>query len=469
MAKVDISKLVKRAEEALNRRNYGLAIFNYIQALSIQPENIDARIKLRATQTRAASESGGASSLKMLPAYLKAVFQTIIGKHEQAIISAEHALTKNPGSTAAMKTLASAAEKAELFEVAAWQRQEIADKHNQEDIDNLWELVELYKQLERPAEALKCLDKISELDPDDPEVDREAKDIQAMQTTSVYREGVEKGAHAIVKDDEERQMLEMDSSKLRTDDARLKYIQYRLEHDAKERPDDHRVFLDIADVSVNLEDWDKAYDETKKYLDKAHELNSTDNTVLDRMGDLEIKNMRNALRVLQAQIKANPKAKALVARFKQDRQKLTDYEIVEFERRVKAQPLKANFHHRLGQLYFEVGRFDDAINELQQASKDPKFKIMALTTMGRCFHGQKQFDMAIDQFKRAREKQELFTKIRDPLYFEACSHEAKGDLESLKNALDLYTQIYQVEINFKDVKKKVPELQRKVKEMEKTR
>ncbi len=468
MAKVDISKLIKRAEEALNRRNYDLAVFNYIQALSIQPENIDARTKLRATQTRAANESGGGSSIKMLPSYVKAVLLTSLGKQEQAIIAAENALTSQPASTAAMKTLASAAAKAELTELAAWQRQEIASKHDQEDAGNLWELVELYKALERPTDALHCLDKIREMNPDDPDVERESKDISAMETSSTYARGVERGSHEIVKDEEERDFLELDSNKLRTDDARLRYVKYRQEHDAKERPDDHRVYLDIANVYFDLEDWETGYAEAKKNLEKAHELNPSDNTVMDRMGDLEIKNMHNEFKTLQHQVKSNPKAKGLKQKLKKQREELLDYEIAEYERRVKAQPLKANFHNRLGELYFQAERYDDAVGELQQAAKDPKFKITALTSLGRSFYGQEQYDLAIEQYRRAREKQELYEKIREPMYYEAQAQEAKEDAESLKQALELYTYIYQLEINYKDVKKKVPELQRRIREMGET-
>jgi ribosomal protein S21 len=76
-----------------------------------------------------------------------------------------------------------------------------------------------------------------------------------------------------------------------------------------------------------------------------------------------------------------------------------------------------------------------------------------------------QIDLAIQQFQKAREGQELFIKIRDPLYFEAQAQEKKGDRESLQKSLEIYEEIYETDINFRDVKNKMPELQKRLKEM----
>lgn len=468
MARVDISKLLKHAEDALNRRNYDLAIFNYIQALTLQPENIDARTKLRATQSRAASEKGNASSAKMMIPFLKAKVQSALRKHEQAIISCEQAITKNPNHTGPMKLLASCAKaigNTEMTAVAAWQRREIADKVDAEDAGNIWELVDLYVELERVAEAMQMLDKIQAISPDDPEVERKKKELSAREMSEIYQTGVEQGSKAIVANDEQRQFLEMDPTKLREDTQRLQYVNYRLENDIKARPDDHRAYQDIADVLFNLDDWETGYREAKKYYDIAHQKNPSDNTVLDRMGDLELKRMRLELQPLQEACKANPQDAEAKKRYAAARRQALDWELAEYERRVKAQPLKAVFHNRLGELYFQLKRYDDAVGELQQASKTPQFKIQALTNLGRCFHALEQYDMAVEQFRQAREGQELFKKIVEPMYYEALTHEAIGTAESVKLALQIVTKIYQTDIKFRDVKDRVPALQKKLKDL----
>ena len=463
MARVDISKLMKRADEALNRRNYGLAIFNYIQALSLQPENIDARGKLRATQTRAVNEAGKGNLAKGTFLYLKALILNTIGKHEQAMIACEHSLTCGPDSVRVMALLARSAERQELLEVAAWQRQEIADKYEQEDIDNLWELGELYESMGRGADAVRCYETIAEIDPDE-DIGPAIRNASALMTSDTFATAVEKGSHEIIKDRDEAEFLELDAGKLKTDEQRGRAIKYLLENEVQARPDDHRIYIRLGDICYDLDDWAKGYVEAKKHYLKAQEMNATDSSVRDKLGDLEIKKIRVDLRELQAKVKATPKDKALRKKYNEQNKARIAFEVKEFQRRVKDQPLKAIFHYRLGELYFQTKNFDGAISELQQAGKDPKFKIAALTTLGRSFHAMEQYDMAIGQFEEAMKGQELFEKIRDPLYFEAQTHEAKGDLESIKIALAKYTQIYQTDINYKDVKAKVPELQKKVKE-----
>lgn len=93
------------------------------------------------------------------------------------------------------------------------------------------------------------------------------------------------------------------------------------------------------------------------------------------------------------------------------------FQLEEYERRVKDQPMKADFHNKLGLIYMTYKRYDEAIGELQQASKDLRYKIAALTNIGRCMLAQKNPQMAINQFKRAREGVELFEKYRDPMYY----------------------------------------------------
>ncbi len=469
MAKVDISKFIKKAEDALNRRNYELAIYSYTQALALQPDNVDAREKLRMTQTRAASETGGGGFVKFFLPFIKANLLSTLGKQEQAIIACEAALTANPSHIGAMKLLAKCAETAEMVELAAWQRREIADKHDQEDIDNLLELAELYKELERGKDAVECYSRAQKIDPD-LDIEGDIRDAEAQMTSAIYNKGATDGARSILKDTEETEMLEMDPSKLRSDEDRLKYISYRLSHDAIERPDDHRIYLQLGDICYNMDDWEKGYYDGKKFLEKAHELSPADNSVLDRQGDFEIKRMKVEIREQQDKLQKSPDN----AQLKEKVQKLSAdrvaYEIAEYQRRVAAQPLKSNFHYRLGELYFQTKRNDEAVGELQLAAKDPKFKINALTMLGRAFLATGQFDMAISQFTRAREGQELFVKIRDALYYEAQAYEKKYDAnpavgaEQLKKSLAIYTKIYETDISFKDVKLKVPELQQRVKE-----
>ena len=137
-----------------------------------------------------------------------------------------------------------------------------------------------------------------------------------------------------------------------------------------------------------------------------------------------------------------------------------EYQLEEYKRRVKEQPLKADYHYQLGTLFLQFHQYDDAIGELQVASKDPRFKIGALTFLGRCMLAQKNIDMAISQFTRAREGVELFDKYKEPMYYEALAYLTKGTKEGAQKALELFTHLYETDIKFRDVKDRVAEAQK---------
>lgn len=463
--KVNIDKLLKKAEDAISRRNYDLAIFNYLQAVTLQPDNIDARQKLRATQIRNAKEKG-TSGFKAMKSYITARAKSALGKHEAAMVDCENTLSANPEHAGALRLLASSAEKLEFWPLVTQIRQDIADRIAPDDMHNLKDLAEAYGHLGEAHQAIAMLNKIKDTNPKAiKDIDKLIRDKSAMLTSGIYERGVEKGSHEILANEEETERLELDGSKLRTDEQRLKAINYRLEHDVKERPDDHRTWITIADIAADMKDFNDGYKRAKEYLYKARELNQSDNNVLDRLADLEIKKNSLQMQALKKKLAANPDDTESKAKYKKIRLQDLEFQISEYERRVKAQPLKADFHNRLGQLYMQAKRFDDAIAELQAATKDPKFKIVARVNMGRCLKETGQPEMAIEQFQRAREGEELFAKTRDAMYWEAQAREELASKDELGKALELYKEIYENDINFKDVKTRVPAIQKQVREM----
>lgn len=459
MAK-DTSKFLSRAEDAVRTRNYQLALKNYLWALAAVPEDLSTRTKLRDVQ-RLHVKAAGAGKAGAFFSLAYAYLLQLLGKRDQAIASCEMALFKNDGYVQAMQLLAETAARKGYLELAAWQRRELAERLPK-DAANLQKLASLYEDLERPQDAIAALETLKSVNPE-ADIDQRLTNLQARQTSRIYSEGVAGGSRSIVQNQDEANKLEMESGKLRTDEQREKVIELIKAQDLAGNPDDHRIWLRLADIAGDLSDWSRAYPEAKGYLDKAAQLNPQDNTVKDRQGDLEIKRLRQELRRLKAAVDAAPADAEARKAFDSQRRGVMDFEVAEFERRVKAQPLKADFHARLGELYFQTRRYEEAIAELQQAAKDPKYRIAALTMLGRSFVENRQLDLAIEQYQKAREGQEVFEKIRDPLYYEGQALEAKGDPESLRKALAIFMQIYQVDINFRDVRTKVPALQAKAK------
>ncbi len=454
-----IQNFMKKAEDAIERRNYDLAIATYQQLLLETPDDTEIREMMRNAQQK----KGGGSGLKAGIAKAKATAMSAIGKLDKALDAAESGLTQDPNNVGLMLLVATIAEKMELMEVAAWQRQQVADKYAKDDTANLYTLAEIYDNLKRGQEALGCYERIKEIDPDE-DVDPYIRDVSARLISDVYSDAVSSGggARSIVNNAEETETLELDQAKLRTDDQRMKVINYRLEHDLTERPDDYRIWSTIGDIAFDLDDFAKGYQLAKEYYNKALEINSSDSSIRDKLGDVEMKAMRLQMDLFRSRLEKDPEDADTKQKLLDLRKRDLSYRLKEYERRVKAQPLKAEFHYQLGALYMQVKKYEDAIGELQKAAKDPKVKLASLTNLGRCFMTTGQTDMAIAQFKRAREGLELFVKFREPLYYEAQAYESKGDADSLNKALEYYTQIYEQDISFRDIRERVPAVQQKL-------
>ncbi|NOY64856.1 MAG: tetratricopeptide repeat protein [Nitrospirae bacterium] len=127
----------------------------------------------------------------------------------------------------------------------------------------------------------------------------------------------------------------------------------------------------------------------------------------------------------------------------------------EFKKGISAELEEDDFetHYNLGIAYKEMGLIDDAIKEFQIARKVDEKNIPTLSMLGACYMDKKLYSLAIDAFKSALEKMDKEDEAYwGTKYDLARAFEANGDI---KNALDIYIEIYGWDSKFRDVDKKV--------------
>ncbi|MHC4870272.1 MAG: tetratricopeptide repeat protein [Planctomycetota bacterium] len=459
---VDITKFITKAHNAIERRNYDLAIFNYKQALMFQPENIDAREKLRAAQNRKFSESGvnpAVAILKGIVPIVKSVAFSVLGKHEETIMACEDSLTAYPNFKFIMSTLAKSAAELEFYSVAIWQTEEVLNKFDPDNVDVMYDLVDWLAESGREREAIEYCEQIKEIDPDS-DIDITMRELSAQRTTVIFQKGATEGARSIVKSSEEARELEIESQIARTDEMRKEKIT-ALEKKLEDRPDDYKTMMRIGDTWYDYEAFDEGYTKAKESYLKAKEIMPSDHNIDVKLGDLEIKKLTRLARGLKSALdksggKDEDARKKYMASYKQ----LKSFQIGEFERRVKDQPLISLYHFELGKLYYETKQNDKAVAEFQHSCKDPKIAIKSYTFMGRAFSAMGQDDLAIDMYNKAIDGQEVFDKIRDTIYYLGTALEKNGNL---KEALEHYTRIFEDDITYKDIKDKVTNIREKLK------
>jgi tetratricopeptide (TPR) repeat protein len=110
-------------------------------------------------------------------------------------------------------------------------------------------------------------------------------------------------------------------------------------------------------------------------------------------------------------------------------------------------------HYNLGIAYKEMGLVDDAIKEFQIAKNDTKRFLQTSSMLGICYMEKGLYSLAVDILKKTldsiKEPNESYWSIKYDL---AEAHEKSNNL---KEALDLYTEVYGWNANFRNVSEKV--------------
>jgi tetratricopeptide (TPR) repeat protein len=119
-------------------------------------------------------------------------------------------------------------------------------------------------------------------------------------------------------------------------------------------------------------------------------------------------------------------------------------------------------HYNLGIAYKEMGLIDDAIREFQTSRNDPKKFFHSSNMLGICYIEKGLYPLAIDVLKGAVEKMEDTGESYWAMKYDlAEAYEKNGNL---KDALDLYTQIYGWNSKFRAVSDKIDQLKTSITE-----
>jgi tetratricopeptide (TPR) repeat protein len=110
-------------------------------------------------------------------------------------------------------------------------------------------------------------------------------------------------------------------------------------------------------------------------------------------------------------------------------------------------------HYNLGIAYKEMGLLDDAIREFQVSRQDPKFFIHSASMLGVCYMEKGLYPLAIEAIQSAlmkvTKKEEAHWGLKYDL---ALAFEKSG---KMKEALDLFMEVYGWDSKFRDVADKI--------------
>ena len=114
------------------------------------------------------------------------------------------------------------------------------------------------------------------------------------------------------------------------------------------------------------------------------------------------------------------------------------------------------FHYNLGIAYQKVGRFDEAIEEIEKALDNPERTTDCYLRLAVCYRGKNQMDEALRYLKKGLHDDDLSEEKKIELKYEqALSYKGKG---KNRKARKIFKEVYEINSAFRDVLKELEEV-----------
>ncbi len=133
-----------------------------------------------------------------------------------------------------------------------------------------------------------------------------------------------------------------------------------------------------------------------------------------------------------------------------------------FRKKVDQQIEEGDYETRynLGIAYKEMGLLDEAIGEFQYASRDSKLFLECCSILGICFKEKGMTDLAVKWYRKALESPgHSDDKYQGLRYDLGELHVERGEFPQ---ALELFSEVYGINSNYRDVATKIRDLRRRV-------
>lgn len=459
---MDVDKFMERAEAALRKRAPDQAITLYRQVLTAKPGHGPARRGLMAAYRKRADLKGGASMIDRATA--RSLHAAAMGlrsskRWPSLVKTCDAALEKSPHDGGLVAMLAEGLEAQGLKEeaLAAWESRLDADA---QDLLALKHAGRLNYELRRIEVAIQQLERAHSIDRHDPEVERLRKNLAAEGTLASTRYESAQSSRDVIKD---KAALRRAHEEARGGGADI--APAGAPGGGAGASGGHVAGDDLAGLRAAFLKQPTSVDLRRRLLrayaaagrradalsalDDALAAAPQDEGLLDARGDLAIEGAEAAL--AEAEAAGDEPA---VERLKAERLRV---EIDECARRSARHPSDAALRLRLARAHYKAGQTDKALENFQAAVADPRYELESRQGLGACFYRKGLFPLAARQFESALAAAGGVASEKGK---EICYHLGlvSERMNDRPGALTRYLQIYEVDINYKDVGRKIEDL-----------
>ena len=439
-----------KAQEAAQRENTDYAIALYNQVLEKEPGFFECRKALRALQFKKAGAGKGFFG-KMLsgagssPLIAKAQL-ALRSNPASAMASAEQILNTDPNSSGAHKIIVEAAQALELPKTAVLSYETLV-KNSPKDKNLIIEYARASADAGNSSQGEKALMDLMREYPTDGELNQALKDLSARKTLGEGGYGAlesGKGSYRdILKNKQEAVSLEQEKRIVKnedTNDRLIKDYETRLQTE----PNNLKLVRSLADIYAQKKDFIKSLE----LFDRI--------TNSDMGNDPSLEQAISATKVKQFdhQIEQlNPFSPDHAAQVEQLKAQRLEFQVTEKQKQVEKYPTDYGIRYEMGVLYFQIGKYSEAIQEFQKAQQNPHKKLASWGYLAKCYAQKKMYDFAARTLQNAIKEKLVFDEEKKELIYSLGNM-----LESMgKNAeaIEQYKLIYEVDSGYKDVAAKV--------------
>lgn len=435
-----------RADQVAETGNWDFAIQMYLEGIRREPANLErGHQPLRDVAMKRKMQGGK-------PAGLTEGIKRRPGKDPiESLINAEYLLSKDPGKISHMVAVFKAARKLEDAGPVKWICDILLEAMRQAKRPNrqiCMMLADAYAGVEEYSSAVQVCDLAVRAYPNDGRLAEMVKDLSARDT---IKQGKYDGETSFV--GSVRDMAKQVELAQRDQWAQSReFIEGEIEKARQAYEADPTVAGKIdglVDALLRVEEegyentaidvLKKAYTETDQYRFKM------------RMDDVRVRQMKRDINNIRRQ---GEKQAAL-----ESTRKLLAFELGIYGERSKQYPTDLPVKFELGRRQLIAGQTDEAIASLQQAQRDPKRRIMALTLLGKAFVRKELHREAVDTFQRALALAPGEEQAKELHYDLADSLEMMHEHEK---AREYFSKVAQMDYNYRDVRERIEIIEKKI-------
>jgi tetratricopeptide (TPR) repeat protein len=455
------AKFFQHASAMVKSGNFEYALNLFANAIKLDPGNMAFHQAMFEAAKSFLQGGGQAASGKDI----KAVDDGV-GGNASKLAAAEFIWMRDLNNLPALMKFLEFAGKLSMVELGQWLAPKALNlvriQQKKKASKSLWiQAKDLFAAVDAWNEAFACGEEAVRLDPSDGKLVTELKQLTAARAiqqggynNTIHQEG---GFRANIKDADKQRALQEQDSIAAGGDTDLRNLE-RAKADWEANP---AAPENVQKYAMLLRRRGTPEDEAKAqevYLDGYAKLGEYRFRVA--AGDIRIAQARRAVREAEAALAKEPGNEALKQKHKAARDACLELEGAEYADRMEKYPTDRALKMEVGRIWFELGRYEDAMPCFQAAKDEAKCRLNAAHMLGRCFAAEGWHVEAIGEFREALQvldatgadrELDIRYDLMNSLIEQARAEKSAGPA---KEAAEICSAIVRKNIGYRDIREK---------------